>query len=252
MAVFISVVNHNHDAMIVHNSTLKELSKQYSVVLKSNTEPTLELTAYCKAAGIHLLTSNQPKGFGANNNEIFEFAKKELDMKTEDYFLVLNPDVIIDNQSVNQLIKLADTYQSDISAINLYRNKEKTEFDNSIRRQHSLLNPLRGLLGLQRKDIYDKSVIKEPTHIDWAAGSFLLFRANTYEELGGFDERYFMYFEDADICTRANKQSMNVMYFPQIEAIHFAAKNNRKIFSRHFRWYFCSLFKYHISQLYKF
>ncbi|MBF9001169.1 glycosyltransferase [Vibrio nitrifigilis] len=247
MAVFISVVNHNHDEMIVSDNTLKELSKQYSVVLKSNTQPTLELTAYCNDAGIHLLTSNQPKGFGANNNEIFEFTKKKLDMKTEDYFLALNPDVIIDNQSLNQLVKLADTHQSDISAINLYRNKEKTEFDNSIRRQHSLLNPLRGLLGVLRKDIYDKSTIKEPVRIDWAAGSFLLFRAETYEELGGFDERYFMYFEDADICKRAIQKGKNVMYFPQIEAIHLAQHDNRKIFSKNFFWYTISLIKFYCN-----
>ena len=244
MTVFISVINHNHDSIIVSNQTLKELSKQHCVILKSNTPPTPELIDSCRGE-IHLLTSNQAKGFGANNNEIFEFAKNNLGMKAEDYFLVLNPDVIINNKSVTQLVKLAAGYQSDISAINLFKNKEKTEFDNSIRHQHSLLNPLRGLIGLQRKDIYDKSIIKEPTHIDWAAGSFLLFKANIYEELGGFDERYFMYFEDADICKRAIKKEKNIMYFPQIEAVHLAQHDNRRILSKPFVWYLNSLIRYH-------
>lgn len=245
MALFISVVNHHHDDIICNTDTLKKLACVHNVIIKSNTSPSSKLKEYCNVGGIHLLTSPMAKGFGANNNEVFDFATSELKMKSDDYFLVLNPDVIIEATDVNRLLQLAHDYNADISAINLYRNKEKTEYDNSIRHYHSLLNPLKSLIGLPRFDIYDKSLIKHPIKIDWAAGSFLLFKTQCYQALKGFDEEYFMYFEDVDICTRANKNGNTVMYFPHIEAIHLAALNNRKLLSRHFLWYLKSYFSFH-------
>lgn len=232
--------------MICSNPTLRNLATKHTVILKSNTPATEELKTYCIDSGIILIQGKEKKGFGANNNEIFAYALKQLQIKSDDYFLVLNPDVIIGAPEINELLKLANKYNTDISAINLYKNIKKMEYDNSIRHYHSLLNPFKSLFRLPRNDIYDKSRIKEPLAIDWAAGSFLLFSVKCYLQLGGFDERYFMYFEDTDICTRANNVGLKVMYFPQIEAIHLAAYNNRKVLSKHFKWYLRSLLRYHI------
>jgi GT2 family glycosyltransferase len=246
LPLFISVVNHFHDALISNEETLKNLAKHHKVIVKSNTLPSTELKTYCKENNLSLmLPDDESKGFGANNNEVFNYAISQLRMQDNDFFLVLNPDVIITEESIEQLLLLATQFQSDISAINLYKNRERTLSDDSIRRYHSLLNPLKGLLGLKRNDAYDKSKIEKPITIDWAAGSFLLFTVKSYKKLKGFDEKYFMYFEDVDICTRANKQGLKVMYFPQIEAIHLAAHNNRKLFSNHFKWYLFSLIRYH-------
>lgn len=249
MRLFISIINHHHDDLILQYDTLRQLSTHYSVILKSNTQPSSDLHAYCQYHAIHLLTDNKTKGFGANNNDVFHFAQQQLGMTLEDYFLVLNPDVIIDKNMIAQLLKLVEQHQSDISAINLYKDKEKTIFDHSIRRSHSLLNPLKSLLGLPRNDIYDKASIHSPQEIDWAAGSFLLFSAQCYEQLNGFDETYFMYFEDADICMRAHKKGNIIKYFPQIEAIHLAQHANRKLFSKAFYWYITSLIKYHSMKI---
>ena len=247
MGLFISVVNHHHDDLIIECNTLSKLSNQYEIIIKSNTVPTPALKKYCEESQIHLLTSHKITGFGANNNEVFKFCISQLKMQPDDYFLVLNPDVIISGTEIKSLLKSASDYNADISAINLYRNKTKTEYDNSIRHYHSLLNPLKSLIGLPRHDIYDKSAIKQPIVIDWAAGSFLLFKTRCYQDLNGFDEKYFMYFEDVDICKRANKKGNTVMYFPQIEAIHLAALSNRKLFSKYFILYMRSLIKYHIG-----
>ncbi|MDE1292895.1 hypothetical protein [Vibrio aestuarianus] len=81
--------------------------------------------------------------------------------------------------------------------------------------------------------------------VDWAAGSFLVFQADLYKKLNGFDENYFMYFEDVDICFRARKYyDQNVVYLSNIKAIHQGGYQNRKIFSKHFRWYFSSLLRF--------
>ncbi|MBD0787969.1 glycosyltransferase [Vibrio sp. Y2-5] len=247
MALFISVVNHNHDEMISANDTLKNLAQKHTVIIKSNTEAKTCLKQYCQKSGIHLIQGSSFKGFGANNNEVFKVAKTSFNMCKEDYFLVLNPDIEISLESISSLLTELQHTPTDIAAINLFRNRAMTEYDNSIRHYPKLLNPFKTLLRLPRKDFYDKSVIKQPISIDWAAGSFLLFKTGCYQELKGFDEKYFMYFEDVDICRRANELGLSIIYFPQIKAKHLAAYDNRNFFSKNFRWYLTSSLKYHFS-----
>lgn len=244
MSLFISVVNHNHDKIITSNNTLKNLAKMHYVIIKSNSIASDDLINYCSKNGIYLIQGKSKKGFGANNNEIFNYSKKNLNMVSNDYFLILNPDVEITESGISHLQRLVNQYDSYISTINLYLDKAHTIYDKSIRKYPSLLNPLKSIFGIQRKDYYDKSTILEPMPVDWAAGSFLLFKTECFEDLQGFDEQYFMYFEDVDICTRAKKSGYSVIYFPQVEATHLAMHNNRKIFSKHFLWYCCSALRY--------
>ncbi|MGC9402644.1 galactosyltransferase-related protein [Vibrio genomosp. F10 str. 9ZC157] len=246
MTVYISIVNHHHDSMIVDNPTLPPLAKYFTVIIKSNTQATPRLTGYCLAHRIHLIQGDTPKGFGANNNEVFQFVKSHLNPTYEAFFLALNPDVEIAVDSVSDLIAQAIEYQADISTINLYTDNTFNTYDCSIRRYPSLLSPLKSLVGIPRSDVYDKSKIVKPTRVEWAAGSFLLFTVNSFELLNGFDERYFMYFEDADICTRANKHKLNVYYFPSIKAVHFASHQNRRLLSKHFIWYWKSSLRYQV------
>ncbi|HDI3228125.1 TPA: glycosyltransferase family 2 protein [Vibrio cholerae] len=247
MKLFISVVNHNHDQMIINNPTLQQLATKHHVILKSNTLASPELTAYCIQNRISLLQCTSFKGFGANNNEVYHYAKNKLEMHENDFFLVLNPDVEITLESIDRLLIEAASLSTDIAAINLYRDKHFTVYDNSIRHYPKLLAPIKSLLGIKRNDIYDKSVIDKPIRIEWAAGSFLLFKAACYHALNGFDERYFMYFEDVDICRRANELGLSIIYFPQIKAKHLAAYDNRNFFSKNFRWYLTSSLKYLFS-----
>nr|BCN22393.1 rhamnosyltransferase [Vibrio mimicus] len=247
MKLFISVINHNHDQIIVSNPTLQQLATKHHVILKSNTPASQELTDYCFKNNITLLQGKSVKGFGANNNEVYNYARTKLEMKDEDFFLVLNPDVEITLESVNKLISEVMLLSTDIASINLYKDKNLTIYDNSIRHYPKLFSPIKTLLGIKRSDIFDKSVIDKPIRIDWAAGSFLLFKSACYQNLNGFDEKYFMYFEDADICTRANKNGFNVFYIPSIKAIHYASHQNRRIFSKHFIWYWKSSLLYQFN-----
>ncbi len=68
MKLFISVVNHNHDQMIINNQTLQQLATKHHVTLKSNTLASPKLTAHCIHNNISLLQGKSFKSFGANNN----------------------------------------------------------------------------------------------------------------------------------------------------------------------------------------
>ncbi len=60
------------------------------------------------------------------------------------------------------------------------------------------------------------------THrIDVTAGSYLLMPMSLYRQLGGWDEQYFFYGEDIDLCYRINEAGYEIVYFPEVEVIHY-------------------------------
>ncbi|WP_135455707.1 glycosyltransferase family 2 protein [Vibrio echinoideorum] len=246
MALFISVVNHSHDDIICANPTLKKLAKEHSIVLKSNTIATYKLKQYCQSSGITLIQGDNKKGFGANNNEVFNYLINKKEMKNKDYFLILNPDIEVNNSTINSLISKVAIERKPISTINLFTDREMTKFDNSIRHFPSLLNPIKSILNIKRDDQYDKSQIFSPVNIDWAAGSFLLFKCEVFKKLQGFDEKYFMYFEDVDICKRAKNEGDLVTYYPELKGVHLAQHSNRKLLSKEFLYYLKSTLIYFI------
>jgi N-acetylglucosaminyl-diphospho-decaprenol L-rhamnosyltransferase len=246
---YISIISHNNDQLIIDNNELTNVSEHYRVIIKSNTPASTKLIQHCEKHNITLINSDYSLGFGANNNFVFHHVSTHLNIKENDFFLVMNPDVVITLASINALIKEAEKNESPISTINLYRDQNFTEYDQSIKRFPSLLTPLKAKLSKIREDAYNKDTIDTPISIDWAAGSFLLFKASIYRELNGFDENFFMYFEDVDLAKRAKAKNINLTYFPNIKAIHFASYQNRNIFSKNFRWYITSLFRYHLKQL---
>ena len=65
------------------------------------------------------------------------------------------------------------------------------------------------------------------------SGCFMLLRGNDYKEVGGFDDRYFMYFEDYDLCVELNRRNKRVVYTPFSQVIHYyerGAHKNSKLF----------------------
>jgi len=61
---------------------------------------------------------------------------------------------------------------------------------------------------------------QETTWVDWVSGSCMLVRREAFEQLGGFDEEYFMYAEDVDLCWRAHRAGWGVAYVPEASATH--------------------------------
>jgi GT2 family glycosyltransferase len=64
--------------------------------------------------------------------------------------------------------------------------------------------------------------------VDWVAGMFIVFRSDAFRSVGGFDERYFLYYEDVDICRRLGAAGASVIYEPGAEVIHDARRASRR------------------------
>jgi GT2 family glycosyltransferase len=66
-----------------------------------------------------------------------------------------------------------------------------------------------------------------PTKVDWVSGACMVLRRSTLEDIGPMDERFFMYFEDADLCRRAREAGWLVYYLPQVEVLHHTGASTR-------------------------
>lgn len=248
MKVYISVVSHGHSDLINQLSCLTELAKEFYVIVKSN-KPGDSFPDLVKCGRFRWVNDFYHSGFGHNNNIVFSYCQTELGMQDDDFFIVLNPDVVITTVMLKCLINEMKHDLINIAAINLYKDIENKIYDNSIRHFPSLKQFIISFLGFGNSSVLDKSRINSPCRVDWAAGSFMAFKCNYYAKLGGFDENYFMYCEDIDICYRSYRIGQPVTFYPNIIALHLARHSSRRLFSKHFYWHVSSVIRYLLSKV---
>ena len=137
-------------------------------------------------------------------------------------------------------------------AINLYKDQNFLVSDDSLRYFPDLSSLVKLFIKKPVADKYNKEELNDASIVDWAAGSFLIVKSSLYQALSGFDERYFMYYEDVDFCFRAKvKCNQRVNFLKHVKAVHEGAFSNRNIFSPHFRWYIKSLFRFLFVKTFK-
>lgn len=101
------------------------------------------------------------------------------------------------------------------SILNLLWEKPIDFLERRIRK----IRPFLGFLTLKYKRF------ERPAKVDWVSGAALSCRREVFEKLGGFDEQFFMYFEDVDLCLRAKKRGWEVWYLPECKIYHLRGKS---------------------------
>lgn len=84
----------------------------------------------------------------------------------------------------------------------------------------------------------------EPREVDWMYGACLIIRRNLLDTLGHFDEGFFYLYEDIDLCFRARKLGMKVMYIPQAVVIHYLERERKSIFHPRITTHVRSILRY--------
>lgn len=142
-----------------------------------------------------------------------------------EYILFLNPDTEILPQS---LTKLIETFKSNekigIAGPAMLGESGFQEEEHFGFRK----NPL-SLIGTK---VYRfKPDTKQPMEVDWISGGAMMIKKDLFRELGGFDENFFMYFEDVDLCLRAKQKGYKIIFNPGARIIHKSGQSfsdNRK------------------------
>jgi N-acetylglucosaminyl-diphospho-decaprenol L-rhamnosyltransferase len=239
----LSIVSHGHYDLIASNDWLKQIGSKRDVriVIKDNLGQS-ELAIFCNENQISYLKPNGTKGFGENNNEIHRYLVLNEIVEPDGWFLLVNPDVLIEPGYFSMLTDYLLSTDHHFYTPNLFKRKGYDEYDNSLR----YFPKFRDLISaFSRKPItkfYNKDALEDGAVIDWGSAAFLCVRSAKYELIGGFDERYFMYYEDVDLCMRLKQIGVDLRFLKSIKAVHIGHFSNRNLFSKHFLWYLKSLF----------
>jgi GT2 family glycosyltransferase len=80
--------------------------------------------------------------------------------------------------------------------------------------------------------------------VEWVSGAAMMLRRSAYEEAGGFDEGYFMYVEDVDLCWRLRRAGWEIRYFPDVEILHHIARASSQQSTRMLYHHHRSMFRF--------
>jgi len=221
-----SVVSHGQAEMV--NQLLADLldvdrGKHGCLVVTDNTGNDAELIVpreFCDC--IELVRNSVPKSFASNHNAAFAYCDTE-------WFAVLNPDIRLQGDVFSRLIAQAGPKDAVLAPALL---DPRT---GGIAPNRGLLTPWEIL----RRRLPGWRPADDPA---WLPGAFLLIRAQAFREVGGFDERYFLYAEDFDLCARLRLAGWTLRYVPEVQVIH-AAQRSSHVRWRYLLWHVQSLLR---------
>lgn len=104
-------------------------------------------------------------------------------------------------------------------------------------KETNLWNVVKNNFGISSGKKIWKSTRRKKTH--WITGAAFFIRKSLWDNLGGFDENFFMFFEDEDLCKRARKAGSAVVYFPEVKAKHFGGRSTKDK-EKQKEWYYKS------------
>lgn len=249
--LYIIIVSHNHESFIDNSleklceSSFKDI--KFRIVIKDNVNSS-KLKCICEKYNVSYICSKEKMGFGANNNFAVEKIMQSYGLNKNDLLLFLNPDIIIEKNELEKLIKFLEKSEYDACTIDLFKNFSFTIRDGFIRSFPGIKDFVDSYLFGKNNTILNRKDINEATKIDWCAGSFMIIRAKAFLQVNGFDEKYFMYCEDLDISYRLSLAGYNFYYLPFFKAVHFAQHANRKILSKPFFWHLNSAMRFIIKK----
>lgn len=94
--------------------------------------------------------------------------------------------------------------------------------------------------------LYGPEVFKEPAEVEWVVGAAFAVRREIFEKAGGFDDKIFMYAEDADLCRRIADLGGKIWFLPAAEVVHYKGKSSSLSNVRSVDYY-KSLYYYHLK-----
>ena len=237
-------------SIVVYKENFKVLEKAIDSFLGSplskklyiiDNSPSNEFKNKIQNDSVEYIYSNKNLGFGKGHNSILHKLSSE-----NKFHLILNPDVSFHPEILEKLVLKMESNES-ISMIAPRVLNTNNELLYTARRYPSLFELIFRFLGIFKKFTttgeYKNQNHKQSFSPDFVQGSFMLFKTEDLLRLEGFDERYFMYMEDVDICRKIDLSGKRKLYFPATEIIH----THRKGSSKEFRLFFI-----HISSIIKY
>lgn len=191
-------------------------------------------------AGVTVLALEKNLGFGRGHNQVLPLLHSE-------YHAVVNPDILLKSDAIGQMAAYMDAHPDVVMCAPKLRFPDGRE-QPLPKRRPALLPllarqfPLRALQRYEDHYLMRDTDLSKPTDVQFCSGSFFVMRSEVFCRIGGFDEGYFMYVEDADITQKALAEGRAV-YLPGVVAVHaWHREAHRRL--RQFLWQLRSMLRY--------
>jgi N-acetylglucosaminyl-diphospho-decaprenol L-rhamnosyltransferase len=194
------------------------------VVVDNHSPPHRLLSRLRRRAGVSLRRWGRNRGFARAVNEGCRLSRGE-------WFLLLNPDVTVPEGFVEGVLALADELAADPRAGVVgfqLRNCDGTR-QLSAGPFPTLAGTLAGLALPRARRKYQAQRGRQRRPVDWVTGCCLLLRRDCVHDIGGLDEDFFLYYEDVDLCRRAQARGWSVWYEPALRVTHHQPLHGRRV-----------------------
>lgn len=195
----------------------------YEVIVIDNNPPAGMLqTLRQEFPDVRYIPNEHNVGFGAAMNRGIEQARGR-------YILIFNPDIIVGPGSLEEMVSYMDA-NSQIGVCGPQLLNPDGTLQHSCYRLPTLMLPIYrrtplGLLARGRAVVEDYLMVHDDHHetmeVDSLIGAALFCRAEVLKSIGMFDERFFMYYEDNDLCRRFWESGHQVVYHPKAQMVHY-------------------------------
>ena len=237
--ITVSIVSHGHGHLL--RALLDDLAAcpEVSSVILTHNIPEANVN-YAKPGWLHVVNNPKPKGFGSNHNAAFQCVHTP-------YFAVLNPDVRLTGNPFPALVNCFKTNDASLCAPAVIDPTGALE--DSTRQFPTITNLVMKALGLQDGRL-QYTLRDPPLPVPWVAGMFVLMRSTDYSAMNGFDEGYFLYYEDVDLCARLKLAGGKIILCPGVQVVHDARRASRRNL-RHMWWHAASMVRYFRKYLWR-
>lgn len=175
---------------------------------------------------VRVMGTGQNGGFGAGNN--FGIRQGLSDGSTPDFVYLLNSDAFIDSGALHVLMDFMANHPDVGFAGSQLRGENDDphtthfrfptvsgEFEQAIK--------LGVVTRLLENAVIPMPASKKPVQADWAAGASMLIRSTALRDIGLFDETFFLYFEETDLCRRGSMAGWQTWFVPQSTVMHIGS-----------------------------
>ena len=236
--ITISIVSHNQASLVqLLLSDLKAQCNTYplKVTITLNLPEKLNFKLSDYPFPTTVIENESPKGFSANHNQAFK-------RSDESFFCVMNPDIRIHTDPFPAL--LLGLQNASIGLVAPLIIGEHGLVEDSAR---TFPTPFRIICKLFKGcKGGDYAIKNDPIFPDGVGGMFMLFPRAVFEKLGGFNERFFLYYEDVDLCARLRLLGYEVALYPRAQVNHDARRSSHASF-KYFKWHLSSMLRFFCS-----
>lgn len=239
----ISIVSHGQMALVL--PLLRDLERVHGqtpleVILTLNIPETMDCTAEEFSYPLRNVTNPKPLGFAANHNQAIAFARSAV-------VCILNPDIRITQNPFPGLMALLENPLVGLVAPAIY--SPAGQLEDSARRFPTPWGIARKAITRKRHPKPDYKMQDNVCYPDWVGGMLMVLPTALYRSMGGFDEKFFLYYEDVDLCARIRLRGLKIALLPRTWVIHRAQRSSHT--QRRFRqWHLTSMLRFFCSRVF--